>query len=305
MLEVVFDNSIAGSLKVAKGRRPGQRSRGTVAAVYQVTEDGGKALPMPPPQTVEWVWQGAELPGTSADVAPLVLALDMGDLSDMDTVEKTRRKALLAGLYGRDHADCAERDLQRNQSTLDRLKTAEQTGKEVRVWVADWCPGDLCGLYHVCDLLRNTEVPVSLVWAPRERVRPDGSLVTYRGLGELGPEELGALAAHAVPLAPVQRRAYANRWRELVTENASLRAVVNGRLMSVGEDFYDFALRAVLPEKEPVRIAYLLGNALCALNGVGDGWLYRRVLAMLAAGELRQVSPGSGEHPYAALVQKA
>lgn len=181
----------------------------------------------------------------------------------------------------------------------------QANGEEVRIWIADWDPGDLCGLYYVCDLLRNAELPVSLVRVPREKVRSDGTMTTYRGLGEVLPEELGELAVGAVTLTDVQRRAYANRWRELVSENAPLRAVVNGQLMSVEEDHYDFALRAALPEgTNPVRAASLIGGALSRLPGVGDVWLYCRILAMLAAGELQEVTPADPDRPYSAMIAR-
>lgn len=308
MLEVMFSDSLSGAMRQAKGRKKGQR---TVAQGVQLFiehgDDGEMLRHWTEPAEVETVWE-ADLPGTAGDVAPLVLALDMGDLSDMDTVEKEKRRELLLALEG---DLCPEKEARRklemtmetNQSTLDRLERAKQSKEEVRVWIADWCPADVCGLYWVCDLLRDAEVPVSLVRAPREKVRSDGTLVTYRGLGEFLPEELGELAAGAVPLEPIRRRAYANRWRELVAENAPLRAVVNGQLMSVEEDHYDFALRAVLPEK-PVRAANVLGDALSRLPGVGDVWLYGRILAMLAAGELREITPGDPDRPYSAVIAR-
>lgn len=115
--------------------------------------------------------------------------------------------------------------------------------------------------------------------------------------------DVGDLAAGAVLLEPALRWAWADRWRELVSENAPLQTIVNGRLSSVAENFYDFALRAALPE-EPVKMAQVLVGALTALPGVGDGWLYRRLLAMLETGELREIAPGDGKHPYSAMIQR-
>ena len=74
MLEVVFDESTAGSLRQAKGRRQGQRTVSQGVAIYVSDGKGGEAQSKP--VTVERVW-GTALPGTAADVAPLVLALDI------------------------------------------------------------------------------------------------------------------------------------------------------------------------------------------------------------------------------------
>lgn len=125
-----------------------------------------------------------------------------------------------------------------------------------------------------------------------------------RGLGELDPGQFGTLAASAIELTPIQRQVYANRWLELVQENAPLRAVVNGHLMNVPEDFYDFVLRKAMPP-EPVKMGEVLARALTVLPGVGDGWLYRRLRAMIAAGEVQEISPGNGRYPpYTAVIRR-
>ncbi len=187
--------------------------------------------------------------------------------------------------------------------TLERLRNTG--GEPVRVWAAPWCPGDLCGVYAVCHLLQHGETPLFVVWAPQEALRRGGrEMEEIRGLGELDPEQFGALAASAMELTPIQRRVYASRWLELVQENAPLRAVVDGRLMSVPEDFYDFVLRKAMPP-EPVKMGEVLAKALTALPGVGDGWLYRRLRAMIATGAVQEISSGNGRYPpYTAVIRR-
>ena len=98
MLEVVFGESLAGAMMQAKGRRAGQRTVAPCVTLFVERNDGEEAdRYWSEPGTVETVWS-ADLPGTAADVAPLVLALDRGDLSELDTAEMPGRKALLIGL---------------------------------------------------------------------------------------------------------------------------------------------------------------------------------------------------------------
>ena len=302
MLEVVFDKNIATGLRMAKDSRPGDKRFSVKAGIYS---KGTPPELREPPRQETWVWSGKELEGSSADVALLMLALDMGDLSGAEDWSK-RREVLwtMAGPPPADwekaHEGCLAEDWNTSMETLRRLRNA---GTEPdRIWAAPWCPNDVCSVYRICDLLRDTETPISVVWAPRVgMVWGTKERRELRGMGEIAPEALGAMAAEEV--LPALRQSYADRWRELVLENAPLRAVVNGRLSSVSEDFYDFALRAALPE-EPVKMGKVLVDALTALPGVGDGWLYRRLLAMLAAGEIREVAPGDGEHPYSAMIQR-
>ena len=306
MLEVVFDKNITAGLRMAKDSRPGDKRFSICAGVYP---QGAPPELREPPRQETWVGTGKELGGSSADVAPLFLALDIGDLSGVDVGDWDKRRNILRELAGQPpagweaaHEKCLAEDWDTSMETLRRLRNA---GTEpVRVWAAAWCPDDVCGVYFVCSLLRDTETPIFVVWAPRVGMAWGKKEQTeLRGTGELAPETLGALAAESVLLEPALRQDYGDRWRELVLENAPLRAVVNGHLSSVPEDFYDFALRAALPEG-PVKMGKVLVDALTALPGVGDGWLYRRIQAMLAAGEVREAAPGDGEHPYSAMLQR-
>lgn len=302
MLEVVFEQGVAGGLKIAKSSRPRDKRFSVQAGIYP---GGTPAEFRKSPRQKTRTWTGLNLGGGQEDVAPLHLALSVGDLSGLlagGTL--VSRKTVLKHLeeaWGEDVLRCLGESWDTSMETLRRLR--EAGSEPVRVWAAPWCPDDLCGVYFVCNLLRDAKTPISVVWAPRESVRRDGVMVEIRGLGEVSPEELGAMASGATALEPIQRRAYADRWRELTAENAPLRAVVNGRLSSVPEDFYDFALRAALPG-EPVKMGKVLADALTMLPGVGGGWLHRRLQVMLAAGEVREAAPGDGRHPYSAMLQR-
>ena len=96
-------------------------------------------------------------------------------------------------------------------------------------------------------------------------------------------------------------RMLALEWERLREENAPLRAVVNGRVMGVSEDFYDPVLRRCFTEK-PQKVANVLGQALVQLSGVGDWLLARRLRAMAEAGAVRVDEAGSTRGFYGAAV---
>ena len=106
------------------------------------------------------------------------------------------------------------------------------------------------------------------------------------------------LAAAEELTRPVLRM-LALEWERLREENAPLRAVVNGRVMGVSEDFYDPVLRRCLTEK-PQKVANVLGQALVQLSGVGDWLLARRLRAMAEAGTVRVDEAGSTRGFYGA-----
>ena len=96
----------------------------------------------------------------------------------------------------------------------------------------------------------------------------------------------------------------ASRWRELQQENAPLRAVVNGRVRSVGADFYDGLIRKHIPEGQ-TKIANIIGDVLGREKpGIGDIWLAERIRWMLSTGELRMVREDP-ERFYRSVVERA
>ena len=81
-------------------------------------------------------------------------------------------------------------------------------------------------------------------------------------------------------------------WSRLQEENAPLRAIVNGRLHSVREDFYDPFIRARIHDRT-LRVGQLIGEVLGRYQlGIGDWWIAKRIQAMADHGELIIVSKG-------------
>lgn len=293
MIELAFGESTAGALKLAKSMKHGARINGAVGVI------GGTAKERRAVRKPRY-WEGMTMEGEPSDVAALPLALDIGDLSDLDA-DMRARKEVLDALFAH-FPDASDALWQTNRNTLHRLAAAKATLEPVRMWISEHDPAELCGFYFVCHLMAAAETPVSVVRVPIE-IERDGAIIRYRNTGELCPEAFGGMVGLEEKISEAQRRVYATMWRTLVNENAPLRAVVNGTLIGVPETFYDFALRANIPEGE-CRIAHILGNALHQVPGVGDQWLFCRIQAMLNAGELVLVSPAAEDHPYSQAVRR-
>ena len=173
----------------------------------------------------------------------------------------------------------------------------------VRIWV-DHTPYGACGLLHAASLLKDTKADVRVVFLPPWRERPDGVVETYLGWGEVEPERFGHFLSREEPVPPLALGAMAHRWEVLQKENAPLRAVVNGQVRSVGEDFYDDLIRRHIPEGQ-TKIAPIIGNVLGQERpGIGDVWLAERIRWMLSTGELRMVREDR-EMFYSSVVERA
>jgi hypothetical protein len=234
------------------------------------------------------------------NVLALTLALDIGDISDMDTGMNARKK-LLDELFA-DFPGVSDDIWKSNQHTLGRLQEAKETQEPVRMWVSTKDPAELLGLYFICHLMVDSGTPLTVVLVP-EQIEKENCIISYRSTGEISPEEFCILVGYEKPVSELQRKVYANTWSSLVRENASLRAVVNGSLLGVPKDFYDFALRANMPDGE-ILVAKLIGKTLSEIPGVGDRWLFLRMQAMLQSGELVLVSAATEDHPYSGVVKR-
>lgn len=294
MIELVFGESPAGALKLAKSMKQGDRLNNAIGVIGGTRKEQRKAKK---PRN----WSGLTMGGSSEDVAALTLELDIGDISDIDT-DMNARKNLLDDLFA-DFSGVPYGIWETNQHTLTRLQEAKATQEPVRMWICVSNPAELCGLYFVCRLMVDAQTPLSVVRVP-EQIEKDNRIVSYRSTGEINPEAFGAYTEYEEPISELQRRAYANIWSDLVRENAPLRAVINGSLIGVPKDFYDFALRANMPDGE-FKVAQLIGKTLSQISGVGDRWLFLRIKAMLQSGELIAVSAATEDHPYSGVVKRS
>lgn len=83
-----------------------------------------------------------------------------------------------------------------------------------------------------------------------------------------------------------------------------MRALVNGKLISVPEDFYDHIIIKNIPDREFV-MAHLIGTILGKYQlGVGDGWYALRIEMMIADNQLEIVADKDASHPYGKILRK-
>lgn len=305
MVEVVFNESAAGSLTCAMGR--GGRLGGATGVIF-LRSDGEK----PSRAEVRRAQREAEarerrnraeavpLEGRREDVVPLSLLLSAGDIRGNGM--GPARSALLKELYP-DQGERMEALVERTRRNLAQVLERAGQGDPVRVWSSQE-PDEACGLYWLMEQLRPLgfeKVAVTLVRLPAFQARDDGTAVWYRGWGEVEPHQWGRLAALGEKLPLGALRGMANRWRQLQEENAPLRAVLNGRLVSAPETLYDpYILRELEGREGEFPEAAAVGDVIGKYQlGIGDGWIARRIEVFVQEGLLEAVTEAKpGDPPY-------
>lgn len=87
-------------------------------------------------------------------------------------------------------------------------------------------------------------------------------------------------------------------------ENAPLRAVINGRLTSVPENFYDFIIVKNLPDHD-FLMARLIGKLLGEYHlGISDNWYALRIDQLIEENKLVMVKNADPSHPYGKVLRK-
>lgn len=291
MIEVLFGESEAGSMKAAKSKIV----IGAVNGPVSIWMAGKKA----PPEKPFCGW----IEGTSEEVVCLGFIMDIGDIRE--PMVSPYRSKLLYSMYAQnqwEEDEEAEKSLREAggfyAGELQRLKDFLDKGESVRIWYSD-APYSRCGLYSLCRILKGYDNDICAVKLP-EYALQGKTIVSYHSWGEVSAEEFAGFLTHERPLSREEICRYALLWSSLMEENSPLRTVINGKVVSVSEDFYDFLIWKWLKD-DPVKEARLIGNILGHEQlGVGDWWYAHRIDHYIKQGKIRVVE--DSENKYARMI---
>ena len=252
MIEVLFGESEAASMKAAKSMEIVGCANGPTSVLVTGKET-------PPERTFAgWV------EGTSEDVVCLGFMLDIGNIKE--PIDSPYRKNLIYSMYAQNqYVKNPEIDQELKLTgevylnELLRLKEYLENGETARVWYSD-TPYSICGFYSLCQILQKYKNEIHIVKLPEYMVRKT-SIISYRNWGEVSAEEFAEFLTYERVLTKEEVRMYAQLWTELTEDNSPLRAMINGKVTGVPEDFYDFLIWKRLTRK-PIKEARLIGDIL-------------------------------------------
>ena len=310
MLEVVFSDSAAGSMSVAFGHK---HIIGGATAVIVVNDVGEKDRTITQAEIEKFRhkaeerersgWENAiPFEGNRENIINLPLALSIGNISETGIgTEREKAISLLMGTFPSMAFQVVNELLNAAHKSYAMLVEQVQRGEPIRVWVSRE-PDAMCGLYWLMEQLRPIgleKLDVTLVELPEWEKRPDGCIVRYTGWGEVEPYRFGEMALLGKKLPTNYLRSLANRWKELQQENATLRAALNGQLVSVPESLYDsFILSELEKQEDEFKEAQLVGQVLGKYQlGIGDGWIALRIEQFIRDGLLIPITAPEPDAP--------
>ena len=294
MIEVMFGESEAGSMKCAKSRKTVISGEAGPTAVF------GNADLLPPREA--WI----PIPGHAGEVICLAYMLDIGNIRE--TFDSEYRQELILSMYLQSGCDNSQEfreelkeGIKRNIREYRRLMDFIQKGEQVRIWYSR-TPYSLCGLYWLCRQMNGMENEVYAVEMPEYTVRSDGVIVVHHSWGNVEAEKFSSFLKYQRRLSEAERRMFGCKWTELSEDNSPLRAVVNGELVGVPEDFYDFLILREITET-PVKEARLIGDILGKYPlQVGDWWYASRIEQIIREGRIEVFQ--DSEQKYTRMIRK-
>lgn len=283
MIEVLFAESEAASMRAEKSTVIYSKIDGPTSVFI-----AGKKKP---PEKEHSAW----LEGNAGDVVCFGYRLDIGNIQD--DIEGHYRKNLIFSLLNMEN-EKETQDYADSYMQMQKLKIYLEAGESIRIWYSD-APYSRCGLYHLCNILNCYENEIYLVKLP-EYVVHGKTICFYKNWGEVAAEEFAGFLSGERIVSKEELRMYASLWNELVEDNSPLRAIVNGKMIGVPEDFYDFMILNRITTK-PIKECRLIGDIIGHNQAsIGDWWYAKRIQHFIEKGLIKVLE--DAEKPYARLI---
>lgn len=283
MIEVLFAESEAASMRAAKSTVIYSKIDGPTSVFI-----AGKKKPQ---EKEHSGW----LEGNPGDVVCFGYRLDIGNIQE--DIEGHYRKNLIFSLLNMEN-EKETQDYADSYMQMQKLKIYLEAGESIRIWYSD-APYSRCGLYHLCNILHCYENEIHLVELP-EYVVHGKTICFYKNWGEVAAEEFAGFLSGERIVSKEELRMYASLWNELVEDNSPLRAIVNGKMIGVPEDFYDFMILNRITTK-PIKECRLIGDIIGHNQAsIGDWWYAKRIQHFIEEGLIKVLE--DAEKPCARLI---
>ena len=314
MIEVVFSESAKGGLLVAQ--HCGDSCIGGAVSVCLLSDDGStpskEEMAAAQKQAEESVKKAqgnaVSLGGNREDVFCFSNDLSTGDISG-DCVSQNRLDALtrLYALFPEECAHCLD-SVRKAKEKLNELIRRSSAGEAIRIWYSEQ-PYEYCGMCWLISEL-NQRMPVfprmTAIKLPN-RVTSGDTIVNYMGWGGVCSEEFYKFLPLEREVIPAFVTAAVSKWGEMQAQNAPLRAMINGSLQSVPEDFYDpFIQNEIAAAEDEFHEAHLIGSIMGKYQlGIGDVWIALRIEKQIESGTLTPLTEAKpGDCIYRRMLKK-
>lgn len=226
-------------------------------------------------------------------VLTLDLHLNYGYL-DCDIIEEQTKRNVETLKYF--YKTITEKELQKEyKSDLKKAKQAQETlkgfladGQEIRLWLSNNA-NDRCGFYWFCNLAKDYDNDISVVWCPgyeyddiKHKVTENRNWPSFSN-----PYFVARFVDDARPIVRAELLAYAETWGYLVKENAPLRILISDSIVGVDKSFFDNVILGFV-SNAPKTQGNIMGEMLGKWRGACDiAFISERIEHLIDIGKIK------------------
>lgn len=319
MIEIVFGDSTCGSLKMAQSYGRGKYQSGAIGV--SLSHDDGRPVTEKEIEDARreydeknrLAWENATpLGGKAADVYEFNLNLSVGNIAEIKLGPE--RQGVLEQMHSsfpnENKHQVVQEMLNRAKNNLEIVCERVSAGEDLRIWYSNQ-PDELCGIYWFMAQLNQMKEQcgqIYMIKLPEWESDEKNHIIRRVSWGEVAPGEWGRYLPLQVRVSPTVCKSFAFHWRMLQNENAPLRAMLNGQLVSVSETIYDaYITREIAAEAEEFNEAKIIGRVLGKYQlGISDYWVALRIEEMIQEGKLEIVTEAPKNYPiYHRILKKS
>ena len=229
------------------------------------------------------------------EILCLGFMFDQGDIQQR--YDSEYRSSYLMHLFKQngwnDEENRIQKQIEQYSKDVQCLIQAATDHEPIRIY-NDNSPGDVCGFAFACSLLDPFDIGISYVEIPMMIHEPD-YILANPSFEEILYNYFDQTMSLAVDVPYYDVNYYSNIWQMLKEENGPLRAVLNGQLVSVPENIYDFMILNCLdaPKTELQMMSEMVENHQKKLS---DYWIAERVEQLIEEGKITVLI--DKEYPY-------
>lgn len=233
--------------------------------------------------------------GAKDEVVCLNLMLDIGDIKEK--IDSEYRKNIIFDMYTQNGYDNIRKHEEVEKEYVDevnRFMDYVLKGEKIRIWYNN-APYAICGFYYLCNLLKDNPNEIFAIKLP-EYTQMQEMIVSYQGGEGITPENIGNFIMYEKKISQMEIIMFSDYWTELIEDNSYLRAMINGHLVGVPVDFYDYLLYKHIGN-EPIKVGKLIGYVIGKYKlGVSDWWYASRIEHMIKCNKLKIVEDSDNKY---------
>lgn len=209
----------------------------------------------------------------SEDIIILDLQLNYGSLKGYIFKNQAEREIKIYQSFFDDNSKkelmtCYREKLRSIGSALSKLNEKLKDGEEIRLWLSNNA-FDRCALYWFCDYAKKYDCKIYIVLCPGVEQKQNSNIIieNTRWAASCNLSYMASFAEKNEKLSKEQIDLYADLWEKLVEENAALRILIDNRVISTSEDFFDNAILRFISEEPKSQVSVIsdfLGKWYCS-----------------------------------------